>query len=548
VIEPVPERQCSFGIRAPLMVDHPKLTSEPLLVVPYLMVASPRHPLASYKRAIPASDLSRHVQLVLTDRSRLTDGKDLRVLSPKTWRLSDLGAKHAFLKAGLGWGGMPLHVVEADLKTGDLVPLTLLEADSRILMSMSAIYRTDTPPGPAGRWLIDRLKQSAEASPDRRRSRSRLQAGRKWGSGAARSGSRSLAVRAVGIAAGIRCDRLERPCLIGREPVPQARHRMKSFGRVAADRREGALHHLGQRVPRPEVQHAIDALLGNCLQSGGPVDGVRDLVGKSCHRIRCREDAFAAASSEEDPPSCDGRVCTRCECLSQGFTGLPEPRRVRGDPDSEKTGARGAVCCSLMAESDDILFYAPHHENKIGVPDRDLAAVLFKQGFQRMAIEPADIAEAAIGAGDAVHQARASSGQSQGLIGGPYPSSAPGGHLADAIAADGRRFGQEIGHAGMDRKRRCDGQDLADLIGGQLVCAVRPDEIPWIFAEIPGCRGENRLCGRLVGGQIEDPVREGALSTAKEGQHQGSSRSTNRAMASRSAEPPGLRLRATKAW
>jgi hypothetical protein len=24
---------------------------------------------------------------------------------------------------------------------------------------MSAIYRTDSPPGPAGRWLIDHLKQ-----------------------------------------------------------------------------------------------------------------------------------------------------------------------------------------------------------------------------------------------------------------------------------------------------------------------------------------------------------------------------------------------------
>jgi hypothetical protein len=29
---------------------------------------------------------------------------------------------------------------------------------------MSAIYRTDTPPGPAGRWLIDRLKQTSEGA------------------------------------------------------------------------------------------------------------------------------------------------------------------------------------------------------------------------------------------------------------------------------------------------------------------------------------------------------------------------------------------------
>lgn len=164
VVEPVIEGRCSFGIRAPILSDHPELTSEHLLSVPYLMVASPRHPLASHSGPIPASVLTRHVQLVLTDRSQLTQGKDQRVLSPQTWRLSDLGAKHAFLKAGLGWGGMPLHVVEADLANGDLVPLTLQESDSRVAIAMSAFYRTDTPPGPAGRWLIHRLKGIAEAA------------------------------------------------------------------------------------------------------------------------------------------------------------------------------------------------------------------------------------------------------------------------------------------------------------------------------------------------------------------------------------------------
>jgi DNA-binding transcriptional LysR family regulator len=89
-------------------------------------------------------------------------------LSPKTWRLYDLGAKHAFLLAGLGWGGMPLGVVEADLASGALVPLALEDMDASLWMAMSAIYRTDSPPGPAGRWLIDRLKRTVgeERMPD----------------------------------------------------------------------------------------------------------------------------------------------------------------------------------------------------------------------------------------------------------------------------------------------------------------------------------------------------------------------------------------------
>ena len=163
VIEPVLQRQCSFGIRGPLLLDQAELTAEYLLGARYLMVASPDHPLAKHRGPIPASVLAQHIQLVLTDRSSLTQGKDLRVMSPKTWRLSDLGAKHAFLRAALGWGGMPHHLVEDDLANGTLVPLALAESDAPTSISMSAIYRTDTPPGPAGRWLIDRLKQSTDA-------------------------------------------------------------------------------------------------------------------------------------------------------------------------------------------------------------------------------------------------------------------------------------------------------------------------------------------------------------------------------------------------
>jgi len=161
VIEPVLERQSSFGVRAPLHTNHPDLTSEHLMTVPYVMVAAPQHPLAQHRAPISARELAQHVQLVLSDRSRLTGKTDLGVLSPTTWRLSDLGAKHAFLKAGLGWGGMPLHVVQADVDSGALVPLEFEETRANAVISLSAIYRTDTPPGPAGRWLLDQLKTVA---------------------------------------------------------------------------------------------------------------------------------------------------------------------------------------------------------------------------------------------------------------------------------------------------------------------------------------------------------------------------------------------------
>lgn len=161
VMEPVLEGKCSFGVRAPLFTDHPELVSEHLMTIPYLMVASSGHPLAQLKRPLSTRELQQHVQLVLSDRSHLTNTTDMGVLSAKTWRLSDLGAKHAFLKAGLGWGGMPLHLIEADIAQGALVPLEFEETRANVSMSLSAIHRTDLPPGPAGRWLLDELKRVA---------------------------------------------------------------------------------------------------------------------------------------------------------------------------------------------------------------------------------------------------------------------------------------------------------------------------------------------------------------------------------------------------
>ena len=81
-------------------------------------------------------------------------------MSPLTWRLGDLFAKHAFLLKGLGWGGMPVHAVAQELREGRLIKLSIEDLPQEgLILPMSAVYLTAKPPGPAGRWLIERLKQ-----------------------------------------------------------------------------------------------------------------------------------------------------------------------------------------------------------------------------------------------------------------------------------------------------------------------------------------------------------------------------------------------------
>lgn len=119
-------------------------------------VAAPAHPLA--RAGITAGESRRHLQLVLTDRSPLTEGREFSVLSPLTWRLGDLGAKHSLLREGLGWGNMPRAMVAADLASGALVELDLPEKPGAHY-GLSAIWRRDTRLGPAASWLVDAFKE-----------------------------------------------------------------------------------------------------------------------------------------------------------------------------------------------------------------------------------------------------------------------------------------------------------------------------------------------------------------------------------------------------
>jgi DNA-binding transcriptional LysR family regulator len=160
VIEPVLDGRCAVGVMASLKAAPPELTREPLLTFSTPMVVSPQHPLATHGAPIPAASLSEHIQLVHADPSDLSRPGGIGLLSPRVWRLSHVGAKLAFLRAGLGFGLMPLHMVEADLASGALIQITGESAPpGGHIITMSAVYRTDTPPGPAGRWFIDRLIQ-----------------------------------------------------------------------------------------------------------------------------------------------------------------------------------------------------------------------------------------------------------------------------------------------------------------------------------------------------------------------------------------------------
>jgi DNA-binding transcriptional LysR family regulator len=154
---------CALGLLPDFFSDSDALARRSLLSIELVTVAAPNHPLALIDGLVPPEMLREHVQLVLTDRSGLTGSRDYGVLASRTWRLGDLGAKHTMLRAGLGWGNMPRHMVEDDLAHGTL-RLIRPDADaSSRRLPMSIAWRADDFLGPATTWMAERLAAASQA-------------------------------------------------------------------------------------------------------------------------------------------------------------------------------------------------------------------------------------------------------------------------------------------------------------------------------------------------------------------------------------------------
>ena len=165
VADPVLDRRCTIGILGSLSPPPPQFSTERLLTVSGINVVSPRHPLATQRAPIPTAALAEHIHLMHVDSSGVWRTARLGLLTQRIWRLCDLAAMHQFLRTGVGFGMMPLHMVQADLTSGALVKIRV-EDDPQEgpAITMSAAYLTNKPPGRAGRWFIDRLKEEAAPS------------------------------------------------------------------------------------------------------------------------------------------------------------------------------------------------------------------------------------------------------------------------------------------------------------------------------------------------------------------------------------------------
>jgi DNA-binding transcriptional LysR family regulator len=126
--------------------------------VDIVAVAAPDHPLAGLKRTLIEADLLDHRQLVPTSRAL---PRYANRMVQDVWEVADLAVRCDMMRAGMGWGTAPLHMVEADIAAGRLIQLDITaRPDEAMRVPLYAIHRTTQAPGPAGRWLTNALQQA----------------------------------------------------------------------------------------------------------------------------------------------------------------------------------------------------------------------------------------------------------------------------------------------------------------------------------------------------------------------------------------------------
>jgi len=162
-VENMQKSEATIGLLAAIVAARAKFVRKAMMTVDMVAVAAPRHPLVEAGHPVAYEELARHIQIVLTDRGESDRDREYGIVSPLSWRTSDLGAKHAMIAAGLGWGSLPLHVVETDIQAGRLVPVSVSEIGLlNRRLNFDLVWKSGTVLGPAASWLRTALLEVAD--------------------------------------------------------------------------------------------------------------------------------------------------------------------------------------------------------------------------------------------------------------------------------------------------------------------------------------------------------------------------------------------------
>jgi DNA-binding transcriptional LysR family regulator len=128
-----------------------------LCSVEFIAVAHPDHPLHRLQREINFQDLESQLQVVIRDTGR-TQPRNVGWLgAEQRWTVGSLSTAANFVSSGLGFAWLPRHLIERELKDGQLKSLPLEQGGSRH-PSFYLYANKDKALGPASQILVELIK------------------------------------------------------------------------------------------------------------------------------------------------------------------------------------------------------------------------------------------------------------------------------------------------------------------------------------------------------------------------------------------------------
>jgi DNA-binding transcriptional LysR family regulator len=142
----------------------------PLVEIPYLPVVAADHPLAVNCNNVK-QDLEKFTQIVVSSSQKTS--LSVNVMQQATiWHVGDFSSKRQLIKEGFGWGYMPQHMIDTDLKKNKLVALNTGQRNNKdndksrrventiTTHQLYIVRRNDRPIGPLATQLWNLFEEN----------------------------------------------------------------------------------------------------------------------------------------------------------------------------------------------------------------------------------------------------------------------------------------------------------------------------------------------------------------------------------------------------
>ncbi|MCE8516854.1 LysR family transcriptional regulator [Ruegeria pomeroyi] len=136
-----------------------RIEALPLRPVMMIPVSHPDFPAAQDDRMKSDTEMQTHIQVVVSDSARAATQSRGILPGGLRWTVSDFATKKEILLANMGWGGLPQHMIQAELDEGSLVPLNI-EGYPPTRVSHYAMRRRDVTQGTVAQAIWDSLRMS----------------------------------------------------------------------------------------------------------------------------------------------------------------------------------------------------------------------------------------------------------------------------------------------------------------------------------------------------------------------------------------------------